>query len=146
MSATAPSFIPAPSRQAARLRAAGYLFLLFSLTLWPTPLTPFWLLLQAGVALMVLLFWWRGRGQQPRGFVLNQDGQGRWLSEPSRFVVSARSRLLPGMVLLHCQPGGWQWWHQDSFDEAQWRRLCRLTLAIQRGESTVGSDSGKVSG
>ncbi|MBY6188119.1 hypothetical protein KUV89_15985 [Marinobacter hydrocarbonoclasticus] len=143
-------FYPKASRQGRLLRIMGGLLLCGSLMLWPAHL-PNGLLLVKWLLLLLLaiavLRQWRTPPARP--FQLGQDGEGVWLDTGLSFRVSARSRLMPGVVMMALEQGqrkSWLWQHQDSYQRADWRRLCRLLVAIQRGERMVGADSGKVSG
>ncbi|MBY5993494.1 protein YgfX [Ferrimonas balearica] len=143
-------FYPRASRDGRSWVLAGYLLLAATLGLWPAEL-PLWARwVQGGILVGLGLLAWRHRGPLPaRPFSLTEAGQGRWLDSDSDFALSPASRLLPRMALLRWhQDGqrGWHWCHRDSFERADWHRLCRLVLRAQRGDSTVGPGSAAGSG
>ncbi len=143
-------FYPAASRWGRRYRLLGLSLLFLPLLLWPSTLSLPWHLLQILLMTGLLLALWRARRLSPcRPFSLDESGVGHWLDDGAPFRVTVRSRLLPGMVMMAVVSGGragWLWQHEDSFGRADWRRLCRMLLVIQRGERMVGPDSGSVSG
>lgn len=133
-----------------RWRILGLSLLLIAVLLWPHSLSLPWLAVQLGLSGWLLIQLWRARVVHPvRPFSLDDKGVGCWLDEGRPFRVTDGSRLMPGMAMMLVVSEGrnhWVWQHEDSFSRADWRRLCRVLLVIQRGERIVGPDSGSVSG
>ncbi|GAA4897242.1 hypothetical protein GCM10023333_33170 [Ferrimonas pelagia] len=128
----------------------GWFLLLCSLGLWPERLPEWFDWLRGGIALGLLRPLWRARILPPTpGFLLSEAGSLRWHGAKQDWPLARQSRLLPGLALLCWYQGGrrhWYWCHQDSYDTAHWRRLCRLVLAAQSGDNIVGCGSDNVSG
>ncbi|WP_420811000.1 protein YgfX [Ferrimonas lipolytica] len=134
------SFRPHHSRLGQIWYWAATTFLVLLILSWPqqAALQP---LLQAMLGLYVGYFRYHNRPKRLAAFTLEGNGRGRLLAAGEQFQLSVRTRLLPQVVVLHSEQLGWQWLWCDSIDDTHWRRLCRIALKAQRGESMVGAGS-----